>query len=139
MNRTRAVWLGIAMVVLALAAYAAYTMLAGDAGDGGADVGLPGIEDGSGESGTGSSAGEGSETATPTVSDAKEGLVSEQDAYEVVDALRVAGHEPKMGTDLTFDWIGGSIDRVKVSGEFEDEGVTSFELERRDGVWAVDE
>lgn len=81
------------------------------------------------------------DTSVGVVSDApaKPGdTISNEIAYELVDALKSNGIEPIAGQPLTLEYID-RLDRVRVSGSFESREATSYVLEFDDGAWKVDE
>lgn len=139
MNRRTSAALVLAALLIGAGGFAAIRMLDTDGEGAGSPPGLtdeaPAADGGGPDAKPGAS--EEMTTGAGPVSDARTGAVSDRDAYEVVDALRVAGHEPVMGAELSFEWLDGGTDDVRVEGEFEGAGHTSFVLERVDGVWVV--
>lgn len=64
--------------------------------------------------------------------------VPDEAAYEIIDALRKAGIAPKMGSDLTLEYVG-KLDTVRATGTFEDTTTTSYVLVYNGGTWKTRE
>lgn len=64
--------------------------------------------------------------------------VPDEAAYEIIDALRKAGIAPKMGSDLTLEYVD-KLDTVRATGTFEDTTTTSYVLVYDNGAWRTKE
>lgn len=143
--RIRQILIGV--VAVAVIVVGLWMLLGNGAGDANRD-GSPAASDSRGANtketdadGDASKPGSSEEESVGVISDAPakpDDRISNEIAYELIDALKAAGIEPVAGQPLTLEYVG-RLDRVRVAGTFQSREATSFVLEFDDGAWKVDE